>query len=383
MTALRPLPLLFLVCAAAIVPGCSRAPSRPAGGGGIPVSAESARQGDLPITIVALGTVTPVYTVNVESRVAGELIDVDYSEGQMVKKNQLLATVDPRPYQALVLQAQGALARDQAMLKNARLDLARYQDAYRKHAIPEQELATQQATVEQDEGVVKADQGNADAAQVNLDYTRILSPIDGRVGLRLVDPGNIVQANGTTPIVTVAELQPITVEFELAEDDLSQLSGADVFGGHLRVDALDREQQRVLATGQLIAIDNEINPATGTVKGRARFDNAHQELFPNQFVNVRLYVKTLQGVILVPSAAIQRNGSASYVYVIQNGKAMSQAVRILATERETTAVTGVNAGDLLVTDGFDRLQNGSKVVVRQPAKGAAPGAAATSSGGTV
>ena len=354
------------LCAALLVHWLSKPRARPAAFTGIPVSAGEARTGDIDIFLDALGTVTPVYTVTVTSRVAGELTQVGFTEGQMVKKNDLLAVIDPRPYEAALMQAQGQLARDQAMLKNARLDLGRYQKAYEQHAIPEQQLATQQALVEQDAGVVKLDEGNLAAAQVNVDYTRIVSPIDGRVGLRSVDPGNIVQADGTTGLATITQLQPITVIFTIAEDDLSRVTEQLAAGRTLRVDALDRSLQHKLAEGTLLTLDNQINPATGTVRGRATFPNLKNELFPNQFVNARLLIKTLRNVMLVPSAAIQRNEAATFVYVVQPDSTVAfRDVKVIATEGETAAVTGVSAGEQLVTDGFDRLQSGTKVAVRQ------------------
>jgi membrane fusion protein, multidrug efflux system len=346
----------------------------------IPVAAAPVKLGNIDIYLDALGTVTPVYTVTVASRVAGELTEVLYKEGQNVKKGQLLAVIDPRPYQAALTQAQGQLARDDASLKNARTDLVRYENSFKEHAIPQQQLATQQATVAQDEGAAKLDQGNLEAAQVNVDYTRIVSPIDGRVGLRSVDPGNIVPANGTTGIAVITQLQPITVIFTIAEDSLSDVTEQMATGRTLAVDALDRTKQRTLASGTLITVDNQINTTTGTVRARATFPNTHNELFPNQFVNARLLVKTLTQVDLVPAAAIQRNNDAAFVYVIQTGGTVqSRNVKILATEAEVSAVTGVRPNEQLVTDGFDKLQNGSKVVVRKPA--AAPGAAPAGGGG--
>jgi multidrug efflux system membrane fusion protein len=351
--------------------GQKQAPRQPA----ITVSAEPVKVGDVDVYLDALGSVVPVYTVSVTSRVEGALTEVDYREGQMVKKGDLLAIIDPRPYQAALLQAQGQLARDQAMLENARIDLGRYQDAYQTHAIPEQQLATQKALVEQDEGVVTLDQGNLAAAQVNLDYTRITSPIDGRVGLRGVDPGNLVSANGTVALATITQLQPITVIFTLAEDELSQVAGPVAAGQVLKVRALDRTQEHEIAEGTLLTIDNQINPATGTVRARAIFPNSHNELFPNQFVNVRLLVKTLSHVDIAPAAAIQRNNDAAYVYVTQpDGTIQTRTVKILQVDGESAAVTGVQPGETVVTDGFDKLQNGSKVTIRPPA-----GAAAASS----
>jgi multidrug efflux system membrane fusion protein len=342
-------------------------PKKPPAPPPIPVSAEAVKLGSIDIYLDALGTVVPVNTVTVTSRVGGELTEVHYQEGKMVNKGDLLAVIDPRPYSALVLQAQGQLARDLALLKNARIDLDRYKNAYVQHAIPEQQLATQEALVEQDDGVVKLDQGNLAAAQVNLDYTRIVSPIDGRVGLRGVDPGNIVSANGSVALATITQLQPITVIFNLAEDDLGQVAAPIAAGKILPVKVLDRAQSRVIATGTLITIDNQINPTTGTVRARAVFPNLSNELFPNQFVNARLLVKTLTQVDLAPVAAIQRNNDAAFVYVVQaDGTVQSRGVKIVAIEGEVAAVTGVDPGDKLVTDGFDKLQGGTKVAVRKP-----------------
>jgi multidrug efflux system membrane fusion protein len=345
----------------------------------IPVAEAQVTTGNIDIYLDALGTVTPVYTVTVASRVAGELTEVRYKEGQLVKKNELLAVIDPRPYQAVLVQSQGQLSRDEAALKNARIDLVRYQNSFKEHAIPQQQLATQQALVEQDEGTVKLDQGNLAAAQVNVDYTRIVSPIDGRVGLRLVDPGNIVPANGTTGIATITQLQPITVIFTIAEDSLSDVVAQMGTGRTLPVTALDRSKQHQLAEGTLLTVDNQINTTTGTVRARASFPNTHNELFPNQFVNARLLVKTLTNVTLVPEAAIQRTNDAAFVYVVQpDGTVKQQTIKIQATEGEVSAATGVDPGAQVVTDGFDRLQNGSKVAIRKPS---GKGAAAANGGG--
>ena len=317
---------------------------------------------------------TPVYTVTLTSRVAGELKEVDFREGQMVKKGDLLAVIDPRPYEAALLQAKGQLARDQAQLKNARLDLERYQSAYQQHAIPEQQLATQQALVDQDAGVVQLDQGNLAAAQINVDYTRIVAPIDGQVGLREVDPGNIVAANGTTGVATITQLQPITVIFNLAEDDLDVVAEQIAAGHTLAVTALDRSQQKVLATGTLLTLDNQINPTTGTVRARASFPNLNNELFPNQFVNARLLVKTLSGVDLVPTAAIQRNDDAAFVYVVQPDGTVAPGPSRSSPPRANRGRHRRRPGRRVVTDGFDRLQNGVKVSIKQPAAAPAPAA---------
>jgi multidrug efflux system membrane fusion protein len=374
-----------LIIAWLLIAWLSKPKAKPAAPPPIPVSVAQVKLGSINIYLDNIGTVTPVYTVTVASRVAGALTEVRFKEGQMVKKGELLAVIDPLPYQAVVLQAQGQLARDQALLKNARLDLVRYQNSYKEHSVPEQQVATQQALVEQDMGVLKLDEGNLAAAQVNLDYTRIVSPIDGRVGLRTVDPGNIVPADGTTGLVTITQLQPITVIFTIAEDDLAQVTEQMPTGHALPVDALDRTKQHKLATGTLLTIDNEINTTTGTVRARATFPNTHNELFPNQFVNTRLLVKTLTQVNLVPEAAIQRNNDIAFVYVVQpNDTVQSVNVKILATEAEISAVTGVTPNQQIVTDGFDKLQNGLKIVIRQPAAKPAPeGAAPATASGQV
>ena len=336
--------------------------------GATPVAVTKVITGNLGVYIEALGTVTPVYTVTVASRVVGELMSVNYREGQMVHKGDLLAVIDPRPYQSALVQAQGQLERDQATLKNANIDLQRYQTALAQHAIPEQTYATQVATVAQDEGTVKLDQGTLQAAQVNVDYSRITSPIDGRVGLRTVDPGNIVPANGTTGLMTITQLQPITVIFTMAEDYLSDVAPQLRAGHSLRVDALDRAQETELAQGTVLTVDNQIDTTTGTVKVRATFPNRDLKLFPNEFVNAKMLVRTLRNVNLIPVAAIQRDNDVAYVYILQPNKTVkSQNIQIQNTDGTTAAVTGVGVGQTLVTDGFDRLMDGAKVVVRQPA----------------
>ena len=340
------------------------------GGGAIPVGIASVEQGDLGVYINALGTVTPVYSVTVTSRVTGELMAVHYREGQIVHKGDLLAEIDPRPYQATVTQAEGQLARDRATLKNSYIDLDRYKMIYAQKAIPEQTLATQQAVTEQNEGTVKVDQGNFEAARVNLEYTRITAPIDGRVGLRLVDPGNIVQANGTAGLLTIAQLQPITVMFTIAEDYVSDVSTQLRTGRKLEVDALDRSNQTELAKGTVLTIDNAIDTTTGTVKIRSSFANKDYRLFPNEFVNARLLLKTLKKANLVPTAAIQRNNEIAFVYVVDPSNTVKMRnITIATTDGNTAAVTGVNPGERLVTDGFDRLQDGTKVAVRSSGDG--------------
>jgi membrane fusion protein, multidrug efflux system len=380
---------LLIIAACALVwigiRASSKPKAKPSGSQAIPVAIAPVTIGDLDVYLDALGTVTPVYTVTVVSRVAGEITEIHFKEGQIVKRNDLLAVIDPRPYEAALVQAEGQLARDQALLKNARIDLVRYENAYKEHAIPQQQLATQQATVDQDAATVKLDQGNLEAAQVNVDYTRIRSPIDGRVGLRNIDLGNVVPANGTTGLCVITQLQPITVIFTVAEDEIGDVTAGMAAGGGMQVLALDRAKEHQIAAGTLLTVDNQVNVTTGTVRARATFPNGKNELFPSQFVNARLLVKTLKQVNLVPQAAIQRNGDVAFVYVVQaDGTVKLANIKILATEAETSAVTGVNPGDKLVTDGFDKLQNGSKIVERQkppppagrPGKSAAPPQAA-------
>lgn len=337
--------------------------------GATPVAVTQVIKGDLGVYIEALGTVTPVYTVSVTSRVTGQLMSVNYREGQIVHQGDLLAVIDPRPYNAVLVQAQGQVERDQALLKNANIDLQRYKTALEQHAIPEQTYATQTATVSQDEGTVKVDQGSMEAAQVNVDYTRITSPIDGRVGLRTVDPGNIVTANGTTALLTITQLQPITVIFTMAEDYISDVAPQLRAGRSLRVDALDRAQETELAQGSVLTVDNQIDTTTGTVKVRATFPNRDYKLFPNEFVNAKMLVRTLHNVNLIPVAAIQRDNDVAYVYLLQPNKTVkSKNIQIQNTDGITAAVTGVDVGQTLVTDGFDRLIDGAKVVVRPPAE---------------
>jgi multidrug efflux system membrane fusion protein len=335
------------------------------GGGATPVSVAKVTQGNMGVYINALGTVTPVYTDTITSRVAGQLMEVHYREGQMVHKGDLLAVIDSRPYEAAYIQAQGQLQRDQALLNNAHIDLDRYRSAYSQHAIPEQTLATQQSTVNQYEGTTKLDQGNVDAAKVNIDYARITAPIDGRVGLRPVDPGNIVQANGTTALLTITQLQPITVIFTMAEDYIYDVATQMRAGHTLRVDALDRDNQTELAQGTVLTLDNQIDTATGTVKVRASFANRDYRLFPNEFVNAKLLVKTLMSVNIIPTAAIQNNNDVSFVYIVNtNNTVQSRNIKVATTDGLSAAVTGVKPGETLVTDGFDKLQNGSKIVIR-------------------
>ncbi len=330
----------------------------------VPIRSATVHQGDIGVYVSALGTVTPVYTVTVNARVQGEIMQVFYREGQMVHKGDPLLEIDTRPYQAAVTQAEGQLAHDQAVLKEAQIDYERYKAAYDRNAIAKQQLDDQEQTVKQDEGTVKNDEGLLANARVNLVYCHITSPIDGRVGLRLVDPGNIVQANSTTSLVVVTQLEPITVIFNVAEDYLGDIQSQLRQGKTLEVDVFDRAVQKKLAAGKLLTVDNQIDPTTGTVRFRAIFDNKDLALFPNQFVNAKLLVNTLHDVVLVPNPAIQRNSQGAYVYVIgQDLKATLRSVKEGTSDGSQTVVDGLQAGDVVATDGFDKLQDGVKVRV--------------------
>ncbi len=345
----------------------------------VPIVTATAKKGDIGVYVEALGAVTPVYTVNVTSRVQGQVMNVYYKEGQMVRKGQPLLEIDPRPFQAALTQVEGQLEHDQALLAEARIDLDRYQQAFNRNAIAKQQLDDQTQLVKQDEGTVKNDQGQVANAQVNLAYTHITSPMDGRVGLRLVDPGNMVQANGTTPLVVVTQLAPITVIFSVAEDYLTQIQQQTRNGNKLTVDAYDRTQQTKIADGTLLTIDNQIDTTTGTVKLRADFPNKDGALFPNQFVNVRLLVTTQHNVTLIPTSGIQRNAQGAFVYLIQDQKATLRTVKVGTTDGNITAVEGINPGDVVAVNGFDKLQDGVPVRIQKP--GASGGANANSGGG--
>lgn len=352
------------LAAAPGAPGVAKAGKRGAFGA-VPVVAAKARRGDIGVYINGLGAVTPIYTVTVKTRVDGQLMSVHYKEGDLVHQGDLLVEIDPRPYAAALEQAEGQLIRDQANLDNARVDFDRYTKLLAQKAVPEQQLATQKATVAADEGIVKNDQGQIDAARVNLEYCRITAPITGKVGLRLVDPGNIVHATDTNGLLVITQVDPISVIFTVAEDDLPVVLRKLAAGDHLRADAWDRDFQTRIGTGTLATVDNQIDPTTGSLRLRANFDNKENLLFPNQFVNIRLLVQEKGGVTLVPNAVIQRSTNSTYVYLVKPDKTVTvHQVSLSTTDGNSTQVTsGVDPGDVLVMTGVDKLQEGTKVTV--------------------
>jgi membrane fusion protein, multidrug efflux system len=330
---------------------------------GITVTTATAKKGDIGVYLQAIGTVTPVYTDSITSEVTGLVVAVHFREGQMVEKGDPLVDIDPRPFRATLLQAQGALERDENVLAQARMDVTRYRDAWARNAIAKQILDDQEKLVLQDEGTVKNDQGTVQFDQIQLDFCHITAPIAGRVGLRLVDPGNVVQSAGTTTLAVITQLEPTTVIFTIPEDSLGPVASRLNQGAKLPVDAYDRSAQTKIASGTLLTLDNQIDTTTGTVKGRAIFENKNHALFPNQFVNTRLLVNTLRGVTLVLASAIQQNGQASFVYLIEGGFAHMRSVKPGITDGGFTQVEGVNPNDVVADSSFDKLQDNVKVVV--------------------
>ena len=345
------------------------APAPRPGPGGPPgsqaVSVATVGLGDMPVMLNGLGTVTSLATVTVRSQISGYLVAVAFREGQMVQKGDLLAQIDPRLYQAALTQYEGQLQRDQALLRNAQLDLARYQKLNTQDSISRQTVDTAQSTVRQYEGTVKADEGLVDTQRTNLDYTRVTAPVGGRVGLRQVDAGNYVTPSDTNGIVVLTQLQPISVLFTLPEDNLRSVMQQVRAGAALPVTIYDRADSELLATGRLDTVDNQADTSTGTVKLRAVFDNADLGLFPNQFVSTRLLVQTIKGAVLLPSAAVQQGVNGPFVYRLEPGNKVSvQAVKTgVGDGTAVVALSGVKQGDQVVVDGADRLKDGATVTV--------------------
>jgi len=333
-----------------------------------------ARNGDMPVYLDGLGTVTAISTVTVRSRVDGQLVSLGYREGQLVRQGDLLAQIDPRPFQVALQQQEGQYAKDEAALKNARLDLKRYEALIAQDAVPRQQLDTQQATVNQLEATLKTDAAQVANARLNLTYSRITSPITGRVGLRLVDAGNMVHASDPGGLLVITQLQPIAVVFTLPADQLQPVMAGMARGNHLRVEAWDRDRKKMLDVGTLEAVDNQVDDTTGTVRLKGVFSNEGYGLFSNQFVNARILVDTLHGSVIIPTAALQRSPQGTYIWVVKpDSSADMRTVEVAHTEGEDTAVqSGVAAGEPVVTDGVDNLQPGAKVTTGPPA-GASPG----------
>ncbi|MDN4543731.1 MULTISPECIES: MdtA/MuxA family multidrug efflux RND transporter periplasmic adaptor subunit [unclassified Pseudomonas] len=333
--------------------------------GPVPVRVAPAVKGDFPLYYKALGTVTALNTINVRSRVGGELMKINFEEGQMVKAGDLLAEIDPRPYQNALLQAEGTLLQNQAQLKNAQVDVERYRGLYREDSIAKQTLDTAEALVGQYMGTVKTNQAAVNDAKLNLEFTKIRAPIAGRVGLRQLDVGNLVAANDTTALVIITQTQPISVAFTLPENSLETVLARYRSGAKLPAEAWDRGDTKLQATGVLQSLDNQIDVTTGTLKFKARYENRDQSLFPNQFVNVRLLADTLKNVVLAPSAAIQFGTNGTFVYALDGDKKVKiRQLKIGASDGTNTVVTeGLVAGDRVVLEGTDRLKEGSEVEV--------------------
>lgn len=327
------------------------------------VRVASVRSGDVPVYLQALGTVTPLNTVTVRSRVDGQLMRLHFTEGQMINEGDLLAEIDPRPFEVQRDQALGVLARDEAQLKGARQDLDRYRKLVREQSVSLQQLQAQEALVGQYEGAVLADKASVADAELQLTYSRIIAPVSGRVGLKQVDEGNIVHTSDTGGIVVITQLRPMDVLFTLVEKDIPQVLASMDKNASLPVQAWSQDGNVLLGTGALLSLDNQIDTATGTVKAKARFDNKDGRLFPNQFVSVRLLVNTLENVLIVPSSAVQRGNAGFFVYAVTNGTTRMQPITSsYATATETVVESGLNSGDIVVTDGVDRLRAGTAVV---------------------
>jgi len=329
------------------------------------VRVESVKKSDIPIYLQALGTVTPVTSVTIRTQINGQLLRVLFREGQLVKKGDVLAEIDSRTYDAQLLQHEGQITKDKALLENAHLDLERYKNLVKKEAISKKILDTQISLVHQYEGTVKSDQGLIDTAKLNQTYCKITAPIAGRVGLRLIDPGNYIQTSDSQGIVVLNDVDPISVVFSLPEDNLQQIMHHLDHLTKLKVEAFDRGKIQLLAVGTLESVDNHVDTSTGSVKFRARFDNHKNQLFPNQFVNIRLLVETLKGELIVPTAAIQKNHKGAFIYKLNNDNTVSMVSVVLKTTNgNDSAITGaVAAGERVVVDGTDKLRDGSTVML--------------------
>jgi multidrug efflux system membrane fusion protein len=341
-------------------------PESPPVSAAVPVVAAPARARDVAVYLTGLGSVMPLKTVTIHTRVDGQLMSVKFEEGQLVQRGDLLAEIDPRPFEVQLAQAQGQLLRDQALLDNARLDLERYKVLVEQDSIPRQQLDTQKSLVRQYEGTVKADQAQVDSARLQLVYCHVTSPITGRAGLRLVDPGNIVHAADATGLVVITQLQPIGVVFTLPEDDIPSVLDKLRPGVRLPVEAYDRDQRRKLTTGSLLTIDNQVDPATGTVRLKAVFPNADNRLFPSQFVNARLVLDVKRGATVVPAAAIQRTDRGPSLYVVEPDETVDvRQVTVGAADGDDVAIdAGLAVGELVVVDGPDQLGEGSRVSIQ-------------------
>jgi membrane fusion protein, multidrug efflux system len=369
--------VLLALLAWLLTPKATQAPAGGRfGGGPMPVIAASARAGDMPITLIGLGTVTPLATVTVQSQISGQIMHISFKEGQSVKAGDPLILIDPRPYDVALEQAQGALARDKALLANARVDLERYQTLFAQDSIAEQQLATQKSLVAQDEGNVKTDQGQIDAAKLNLVYCHIVSPITGRVGLQQINVGNYVTPAEPNGLVVVTQLQPITVVFTLPEDEIPPLLKRVHAGATLPVTAWDRSNTQQLATGALQSIDSQIDTTTGTIRLKAIFPNTDEALFPQQFVNVVLLLDTLHGATLIPQAGVQRGAPGTYAYVVNADQTVSVRKVTLGPGDATNVSisSGLKPGESVVVDGADKLKDGAKVLLRQSTAGRGSGA---------
>ncbi len=384
------LPVLLCLCA---LPGCSGSDTGEAPARAQPVRVGTAHSADVPVYFQGLGTVTPINTVLVKSRVDGELMALHFTEGQFVKAGDLLAEIDPRPYEVQLAQAEGNLARDQALLKNARQDLARYRKLVREQSVSAQQVQNQESVVGQYEGAVAIDMASIADAKLQLTYCRITAPVSGRLGLKQVDLGNMVRASDANGIVVITQMRPMQVVFNLVEKQLPDVLAAMRGNEPLLVEAWDQAGSALLTSGRLLTVDNQIDTSTGTIKAKATFENTHLELFPNQFVNAKLRVKILPGALVIPTAAVQRETGGFFVFLVQDGKVVQRKIRTGHVTAELTVVEeertvgdekeGLALGDIVVTDGVDRLRDGTSVTYKdaRSANGTANGATDGKAGG--